>query len=122
MFEDLKDKIQEYNPEIKENSEVTALLPNAEKLKQEGLDTENFTLTKLFPEYLDEEGNDLSLMSGAEWEFMVTYSTMRKYLIEKYPQSQQEAKMLGQVWDELPCRLMSLKRKKIQEANSSLKY
>jgi hypothetical protein len=41
-------------------------------------------------------------MSGAEWEIMVTYAKTRKYLLEKYPQSQEEAKMLGQQWDEEP--------------------
>ncbi len=41
-------------------------------------------------------------MSGAEMDVMVAYGTLRKYLIEKYPQSQQEAKVLGQVWDEEP--------------------
>ena len=41
-------------------------------------------------------------MSGAEWEIMVTYAKIRKYLVEKYPQSQEEAKMLGQEWDEEP--------------------
>jgi hypothetical protein len=103
MFENFKDKIRECNQKSKETIEVTALSPQVtEKLKQEGIDPKNCSLKQLFPEVLDAEGNDLSLMSGAEWELMVTYSTMRKYLIEKYPQSQQEAKMVGQVWDEPP--------------------
>jgi hypothetical protein len=41
-------------------------------------------------------------MSAVEWDAMVSYSTLRKYLIEKYPQSQQDAKMVGQAWDEEP--------------------
>src|SRR5450759_1038404 len=103
MFEDYKDKIRECNQNSKETIEVTALSPQVtEKLKQEGIDPKNFTLKQLFPEVLDAEGNDLSLTSGAEWEVMVNYAITRKYLIEKYPQSQQEAKMLGQVWDEPP--------------------
>ena len=73
-----------------------------EKLKKEGIDPDNFTLKQLWPEVLDEDGNDLSLMSGAEWEIMITYAKTRKYLLEKYPQSQEEAKMLGQEWDEEP--------------------
>ena len=73
-----------------------------EKLKQEGIDPENFTLGQLFPECLDPDGNDLSLMSGAEWEIMITYAKTRKYLLEKYPQSQEEARMLGQPWEEEP--------------------
>ena len=41
-------------------------------------------------------------MSGAEWEIMITYAKTRKYLLETYPQSQEEAKMLGQPWEEEP--------------------
>jgi hypothetical protein len=63
-----------------------------EKLKQRGIDPENVTLKQMFPETLDPDGNDLSLMSGAEWEIMVTYAKTRKYLLEKYPQTQEEAK------------------------------
>ena len=103
MFEDLKDKIHECNQKSKETIEVTALSPQVtEKLKQEGIDPKNCSLKQLFPGTLDADGNDLSLMSGAEWEIMVNYATTRKYLIEKYPQSQQEAKTLGQQWDEPP--------------------
>ena len=51
------------------------------------------TLKQLFPETLDSDGNDLSLMSGAEWEIMITYAKTRKYLVEKYPQSQEEARI-----------------------------
>ena len=126
MFEDYKDKIRECNQQSKETIEVTALSPQVtEKLKQEGIDPKNCSLEQLFPEYLDDEGNDLSLMSGAEMEIMMTYSTMRKYLIEKYPQSQQEAKMLGQVWDEPPEEPLQInvtKAQKTPKANFSLKY
>jgi hypothetical protein len=103
MFEDFKEKIREQDQKSSETLEVTTLSPQVtEKLKQEGIDPKNCTLQQLFPEHLDDEGNDLSLMSGAEWDVMVTYAKMRMYLIEKYPQSQQEAKMLGIVWDERP--------------------
>jgi len=51
---------------------------------------------------LDKEGNDLSLISAAEMQIMATYAKTRKYLIEKYPQSQEEARILGQPWDEEP--------------------
>jgi hypothetical protein len=44
-------------------------------------------MKQLFPETLDEDGNDLSLMSGAEWEIMIAYYKTRKYLIEKYAHS-----------------------------------
>ena len=119
MFEDLKEKIREQDQKSKENSEVTALSPAAEKLKQEGIDPQNFTLKQLFPEVLDAEGNDLSLMSGAEWEVMVNYAITRKYLIEKYPQSQQEAKMLGKVWDEPPEELLQINVTKAQKDTKS---
>jgi len=101
MFEDFKEKICEHDQKSKDPIEAIALSPQViEKLKHEGIDPKNCTLKQLFPEHLDDEGNDLSLMSGAEWDIMVTYAKMRKYLIEKYPQSQQEAKMRGIVWDE----------------------
>jgi hypothetical protein len=100
MFEDFKEKIREKS---KDRQEDASLSPEVlEKLKQQGLDPETVTLGKLFPEWLDPEGNDLSLMSGAEWEIMISYAKTRKYLLEKYPQSQEEANMLGQDWEEEP--------------------
>jgi hypothetical protein len=102
LFEDFKDKIREHSKDKKE-AEHAVLSPEVlEKLKQQGIDPENITLAQLFPECLDHDGNDLSLMSGAEWEIMVTYEKTRKYLLEKYPQSQEEARMLGQPWEEEP--------------------
>jgi len=103
MFEDLNFKIREHSPKDQKNPEPSSLSPEVlEKLRQRGIDPENVTLAQLFPETLDPDGNDLSLMSGAEWEIMITYAKTRKYLLEKYPQSQEEAKMLGQQWDEEP--------------------
>ena len=102
MFEDFKDKIRERSKD-KEKAESAPLSPEVlEKLKQRGIDPENVTLQQLFPETLDSDGNDLSLMSGTEWEIMITYAKTRKYLLDKYPQSQEEAKMLGQSWEEEP--------------------
>src|SRR5208283_2754338 len=102
MFEDFKDKVREHSQ--KEPKPLSASLsPQVlEKLKKEGIDPDNFTLKQLWPEVLDDDGNDLSLMSGAEWAVMVTYAETRKYLLEKYPQSQEEAKMFGQEWAEEP--------------------
>jgi hypothetical protein len=105
MFEDFKEKVGKL--QNKHDSEIslmsTALTPEiTEKLRKAGIDPDNFSIEQLFPECLDEDGNDLSLMSGAEWEIMITYAKTRKYLIEKYPQSQEEAKMLGQEWAEEP--------------------
>jgi hypothetical protein len=60
------------------------------------MDPETVTITQLFPEVPDEDGNDLSSMSGAEWEILIIYAKTRKYLLEKYPQSQEETSMLGQ--------------------------
>jgi len=100
MFEDFKEKIREHNVETTKAPELS--IDVLAKLKEQGLDHENVTLAQLFPECLDSDGNDLSLMSGVEWEIMVTYAKTRKYLLEKYPQSQEEAKMLGQEWAEEP--------------------
>lgn len=90
MFEDFKNEIRRHNGEKAESS---ALPPEVvAKLKSQGLDPETVTMKQLFPEVLDEDGNDISLMSGAEWEIMITYAKTRKYLLEKYPQSQEEAR------------------------------
>ena len=101
MFDDFKEKVRQYS-----NKEKPALaaysLEVLEKLKQQGIDPSNVTLQQLFPETLDEEGNDLSLMSGAELEIMVTYAKTRKYLLKMYPQTQEEARLLGRHWDEEP--------------------
>lgn len=115
MFEDFKNKIREKSKDTQE-VEHTFLSPEVlEKLKQQGIDPENFTLGQLFPECLDPDGNDLSLMSGAEWEIMITYAKTRKYLIEKYPQSKAEAKTLGQPWDEEPEEPYQINIAKAQE-------
>jgi hypothetical protein len=94
MFEDFKYEIRRRNSE---KAEPQPLSPEViAKLQSQGLDPETVTMKQLFPEVLDEEGNDISLMSGAEWEIMIAYAKTRKHLLEKYPQSQQEARMLGQ--------------------------
>jgi hypothetical protein len=103
MFEDFKEKVGKLQNKL--DSEIpsmyNALSPEIiEKLNKAGIDPDNFTLQQLFPPTYDGDGNDLSLMSGAEWEIMVTYAKSRMYLIEKYPQSQEEAKMFGQEWVE----------------------
>jgi hypothetical protein len=105
MFEDFKEKVGKH--QNKKDSEIplisTALAPEiTEKLRKAGIDPDNVTIQQLFPECLDSDGNDLSLMSGAEWEIMIIFAKTRKYLLEKYPQSQQEAQMLGQPWEEEP--------------------
>jgi hypothetical protein len=100
MFEDFKEKIHKLNSEAAKDLQLPPDV--VAKLKEQGIDPENVTLAQLFPETLDGDGNDLSLMSGAEWEIMITYAKTRKYLVEKYPQSHEEAKMLGQEWDEEP--------------------
>jgi hypothetical protein len=102
MFEDFKCKIRQHNEDQK-NTESSSLSPEViENLKQRGIDPETVTLPQLFPATLDDGGNDLSLMSGTEWKIMITYAKTRKYLLEKYPQSQQEAKMSSQPWEEEP--------------------
>ena len=80
MFEDLKDKIREQNQN--NNGNKLDLSPEVlAELKKEGIDPENCTLKQLFPELLDQDGNDLSLLSAVEWDVMVTYFTSRKYLL-----------------------------------------
>ena len=73
-----------------------------EKLKKEGIDPDNFTLKQLWPEVLDKDGSrlvsDVCRRNGHNGDIWHA----RKYLIEKYPQSREEAKMLSQVWDEEP--------------------
>ena len=89
MFENFKYEIRRHNSE---KGEPQSLPPEViAKLKSQGLDPETVTMKQLFPETLDEGGNDLSLMSGAEWEIMITYRKTRKYPLENYPQSQEEA-------------------------------
>jgi hypothetical protein len=113
MFDDFKDKIRRHNSE---KEEAPSLSPDViAKLQSQGLDPETVTLAQLFPETLDPDGNDLSLMSGAEWEIMITYAKARKYLLEKYPQSQEEAKMLGQSWEEEPEEPYQINIAKTQE-------
>src|SRR4030067_2608892 len=117
MFEDFKDKIRQHESE---KTESQSLPPEVMvKLKSQGLDPETVTMEQLFPETLDEGGNDLSLMSGAEWEIMITYAKTRKFLIEKYPQSQEEARMLGQPWDEEPEDPYQINVAKAREAQQS---
>jgi hypothetical protein len=102
MFEDFKDKVREHSQNEPKPLSASLSPQVLEKLKKEGIDPDNFTLKQLWPEVLDKDGTDISLMSAAEMDVMVTYGTLRKYLIEKYPQSKEEAKILGHVWDEEP--------------------
>jgi hypothetical protein len=70
MFEDFKNKIREHN-QNKQNPVSASLSPQVlEKLKKEGIDSDNFTLKQLWPEVLDKEGTDLSFMSAVEWDTM----------------------------------------------------
>jgi hypothetical protein len=103
MFEDFKEKVGKLQNKLdSEIPSMSTLLASeiTEKLRKAGIDPDNVTMKQIFPATLDGDGNDLSLMSGAEWEILVTYCKARKYLLEKYPQSQEEAKMLGKEWTE----------------------
>jgi hypothetical protein len=117
MFEDFKEKVGKL--QNKNDSEIplmsAALAPEiTEKLRNAGIDPDNVTMEQLFPETLDGDGNDLTLMSGAEWEIMITYCKARKYLLEKYPQTHEEAKMIGQQWEEEPEEPYQINIAKIQ--------
>lgn len=97
MFEDFKNKILEHNTLGK--AKFPQLPPEvAAKFKELCLDPETVTIKQLFPEVLDADGCDLSLMSGVEMETMITYATTRKYLVEKYPLKR--AEVFGQQWNE----------------------
>lgn len=88
MFEDFKEKVSEHNSE---RSDASGLPPEiGAKMKAQGLDPQTVTLENLYPESLDSEGNDLSLMSGLEMETWATYWKTRHYLAEKYPAHTQE--------------------------------
>ena len=118
MFEDFKEKVGKM--QNKHDNKIplmsTTLAPQiTEKLRKTGIDPDNFTIQQLFPPTLDEDGNDLSLMSGAEWEIMITYAKTRKYLLEKYPQSQEEARRSGQEWEEEPEEPYQINIAKTQE-------
>ena len=79
MFEDFKDKIREQNNSINEQIEPVSLAPEIlEASKESGIDPETVTLVQLFPEVLDESGNDLSLLSSAELEIWKTWAETRK--------------------------------------------
>jgi len=100
MFEDFKQKIIEHKESGKALS--ATLSPEVlEKCKQQNINPDNVSLQQLFPECLDACGSDTSLMSGAETEIMLAYAKTRKYLLEHYPQTRQEAEMLGLAWTEM---------------------
>lgn len=74
MFEDLKHELFGYKKESEKPLSATLSSEVLEKYRQQGIDPDNVTLQQLFPPTFDLEGNDLSLMSGAEWEIMVTHA------------------------------------------------
>lgn len=103
MFEDFKEKVRQQSTKSTGSKEPLSLSPEAiKKLKDRGINPERVTLQQLFPEILDACGSDTSLMSGAETEILIAYAKTRKYLLEHYPQTRQEAEQLGRVWTELP--------------------
>jgi hypothetical protein len=63
------------------------LSPEVEaKLREKGINPETMTIDDLYPEKLDKEGNDTSLMSAVEVDIWTTYCKTRHYLADKYPQ------------------------------------
>jgi len=70
MFEDFKDKVRKLSQCEQKLLSASLSAQVLEKLKQQGIAPENFTLAQLFPECSYPDGNDLSLISGAEWEIM----------------------------------------------------
>ena len=59
MFEDFKDKVREHSQNEPKPLSASLSPQVLEKLKKEGIDPDNFTLKQLWPEVLDEDGNDL---------------------------------------------------------------
>ncbi len=121
MSKDFKDKVLE-NCQNEQKLSASLSPQILKKLKKEGIDPDNFTIKQSFSECLDLDGNDLSLMSGAEWEIMITYLKTRKYLLEKYPQSQEQARMKGQPWEEDQAEPYQIDLPKAKEAPQSRVY
>ncbi|MGE5637149.1 MAG: hypothetical protein ACM3WQ_00440 [Chloroflexota bacterium] len=98
MFEGFKEKIKDYEDIEKVESAATVAEIDA-KLRMQGLDPATVTIKDLLPEFLDDCGNDISLMSAKEWEIEVTYHRTRKLLLQKYPQPKEETKILENAWN-----------------------
>ena len=82
-MKDFKEKKRETNHEKQESYELSAEVESM--LKEKGLDIETMTLDDLYPEELDKEGKDLSLMSGFELDIWITYCKTRHHLAKNYP-------------------------------------
>ena len=66
MVKNIKESVQRQSNKKSKRSKLSPEI--VAKLQSRGLDPETVTMKQLFPEVLDEGGNDLSLVSGAEWE------------------------------------------------------
>ena len=88
LFEDFKEKVGKLQNKHHNEVPLNVYRISAwdyKEIKERGNRPDNFTIQQLFPETVYSDGNDLSLMSGPEWEIMITYAKARKYLLEKYP-------------------------------------
>jgi hypothetical protein len=102
MYENFKEKVKTHQNKIDKISKTELPSKTITKLKHQGTDSGKVTLRQLFHEELYSDGQDLSLMSGAEGELMIKYAETRRYLLEKYPNTKQETKLRDNVWVEDP--------------------
>jgi len=103
MFEDFKKKVKTYNNRPNRTLKTVKLTQDTTKLKHGNIDTCNSIFKHQdFSECLDDSGHDISLISGIEMEIMAMYTKTREYLLEKYPQTRQEANLHGDSWLEDP--------------------
>ena len=100
MYESFKEKVKMHKNKHDKTSKIEETSKVIAKLKQQDIDSCRVTLKQLFPECLDSEGCDISLMSGNELKLISMYAKTRKYLLKKYPQTQQKTKPPGNVWAE----------------------
>jgi len=103
MYECFKEKVKTYQNKIDKNPKTPSPIETNAKTKQPLTKPyKESRLKQLFPEELDKEGCDLSLMSSVEIETMIQCGQTKQYLTKKYPQTQQEAKLHGNTWIEEP--------------------
>jgi len=102
LFEAFKQKVQMHNERIFASQSTLGLVSEGlAEFKAPNLDSTDFALRQLFSPALDDAGVDLSLMSGAEAAFLITYAKIRRYFVEQYP-SRPDTATYGGDWTEDP--------------------
>jgi len=121
MFEDFKEKICQKQKQ-KQSNPPKCLTMVFEQLNKQGIPKDNLTLEQLFPEQLDSCGCDLSFMTYAEFEIMIAHAKGHEYLLKKYPQTKQEAELVGRAWIEDPHEPLQINIAKAQTDPMGDKY